>query len=126
MWCVTLRVGWVPKYALSIFLIILLIPCAASSAEVLLVRSSSILQIGDQNRSYTVRLACLEIDPTNELEAKNFLKLKLPRGKKVNFRPQGSTDGLLLARVKVLGMDKDLSQELIDGGLGSSLCDPLT
>mgnify|MGYP006286328277 CR=1 FL=1 len=38
--------------------VLLVAPWPAQAAEVLQVRSGSVLQIGDGNRNYTVRLAC--------------------------------------------------------------------
>ncbi len=111
------------KLVLGLILLILILPLKSYAAEVLQVRDSLVLQIGDQNRNYMVRLVCLEVDPSKELSAREFLKSKLPRGKKINFRPQGTDDGFLLARVQPLGMDKDLSKELIDAGLAKSVCD---
>ncbi len=105
------------------FLFLLLIPLQLFAAEVLQIRTSMVLQIGDQNRSYSVRLACLDVDPSDERKAREFLKSKLPRGKKINFKPKGVVDGSLLAIVTPIGMEKDVSRQLIDANLGNSLCD---
>ncbi len=80
------------------------------------------LQIGDQNRSYAVRLDCLVVDDVNEDAAKAWLKKAVPRGKRVNLRPVGSSEGVLLARVTPLGSTHDLSEGLTSIGLGKSLC----
>ncbi len=94
----------------------------AFSAEVLQVRSSSLLQIGDQNRTYTVRLSCIESPQEYADDARNFLRNLLPRGQKVNLKPQGSSEGILIASVSKLGSSNDLSDELIRAGLGKSTC----
>ena len=94
----------------------------ASSAEVLQVRSSNLLQIGDQNRSYTVKLSCLNIYSDKDEEAKILLKNKLPRRTKVNLRPDSSENGILLARVTVIGEDKDVNKIIAENGLGKFTC----
>ena len=50
------------KLFLFIFLVLLLFPFSVCSAEVLQVTSSSVLQIGDNNRNYKIRIACINID----------------------------------------------------------------
>ncbi len=105
---------------LCIFLF--LFPFQALSAEVLQIRSSTLLQIGDQNRTYTVQLACVEVSPLKEKDAINWIKSEVPRRKKVNLRPYGSNDGVLLARVFPIGENLDLSQGLENNNLGNSTC----
>ena len=94
----------------------------ALAAEVLQVRSSSLLQIGDRNRTYTVQLACLEVAPDDEQAAVSFLRQALPRRQRVNLRPEGALDGTLLARVTPLGEVRDLSTALADAGLARLSC----
>ena len=101
--------------------VVLLIPLPLSAAEVLQVLSSTVLKIGDQNRIYTVRLACLEVKKSDEEKARTWLKAKLRRGRKVNLRPINSMDGTLLARVNLVDADIDISEELIKSGLANSL-----
>ncbi|MDP7327468.1 MAG: nuclease [Prochlorococcaceae cyanobacterium ETNP7_MAG_30] len=108
---------------LSLLLVLLISPLPVMAAEVLRVRSSSLLQVGDHNRTYTVRLACLEVDPSNEAEAIAWLKSELPRRRRVNLRPEGASDGVLLARVTSIGNDVDLSAGLANAGLGRLTCD---
>lgn len=74
----------------------------ASAAEVLQVRSATLLQIGDRNRSYPVRLACLEVAPDDQELAQQWLRDRLPRQSRVNLRPIGAQDGTLVARVTPL------------------------
>ena len=64
------------------------------SAEILQVTSSSVLLIGDHNRTYTVKLACTEISPDLEEESVNWLKKQLPRHTKVILKPKGSVEGV--------------------------------
>jgi hypothetical protein len=103
-------------------LMLLWMPFEAAAAEVLQVRTPSLLQVGDHNRTYTVRLACFAVDPASEAEALAWLKQELPRRRRVNLRPEGSDDGVLLARVTPLGDGRDLSQGLVAAGYGHDTC----
>ncbi|WP_353090761.1 nuclease [Synechococcus lacustris] len=107
-------------YCLALLLLIsglLLSPARVSAAEVLQVREADLLLIGDQNRTYSVRLACAEINPGQERNSIDFLRKQLPRRQKVNLMPMGSKDGLLLARVRPLGSSQDLSSLLVENQL---------
>ncbi|MEB3297309.1 MAG: hypothetical protein VKL23_07220 [Cyanobacteriota bacterium] len=92
-------------------------PGAVEAAEVLQVRGSTLLQVGDSNRSYSVELACLVVNGDQELPAVGWLRQQLPRRARVNLRPIGNRDGVLLARVQKLGEGSDLSGGLIAAGL---------
>ena len=80
-------------------LLLLVLPPQASAAEVLQVRSATLLQVGDRNRNYSVQLACVEVAADNEQQAQDWLRRAVPRRRRVNLRPEGSSDGVLLARV---------------------------
>ncbi|WP_225875567.1 hypothetical protein [Cyanobium sp. NS01] len=101
----------------------LLWPSAAQAAEVLQVRGNGQLQVGDGNRSYTVALACIRIDPSGQAEVADWLRSDLPRRSRVNLRPMGTADGMLLARVTRLapeGSDQlDLGASLVQRGLAT-------
>ena len=97
-------------------------PSYVQGAEVLQVRSSSLIQVGDNNRTYTVQLPCLDVYPLSEKEAKTWLKTEVPRRRKVNLRPEGNKEGTLLARVTPLGRDTDLSTGMIQKGLAKNTC----
>ena len=101
---------------------LLLLAAPVSAAEVLQVRSSSLLQVGDRNRTYTVELACAAVDPLQEEEAVRWLRTQLPRRRRVNLRPVGSKDGQLLARVTPLGDQDDLSAGLVAASLAVDSC----
>ena len=92
------------------------------AAEILQVSSSSVLLIGDNNRTYTVKIACAEISQDYEEIAFNWLKKELPRHTKVNLRPKGSLDGILLARVIPYGSDIDITDRYIGQGLADGKC----
>ena len=92
------------------------------AAEVLQVSSSSILLIGDNNRTYTVKIACTEIIPDLEERSVQWLKKELPRHTKVNLRPKGSVDGLLVAKVIPLNSGIDIAEKYINEGLATNEC----
>ena len=75
----------------------------AEAAEVLQVRSGTLLQVGDHNRTYTVELACVAVPDGGDQAAAEWLRQALPRRTKVNLRPVGNDGGTLVARVQRLG-----------------------
>ena len=93
-----------------------------SAAEILQVSSSSVLLIGDSNRTYTVKIACAEISPELEEKSVNWLKKQLPRHTKVNLKPKGSLNGVLLAKVIPFNTNIDIAETYINEGLASSKC----
>jgi endonuclease YncB( thermonuclease family) len=110
-----LLAGWILALAL-----LLPVP-QALAAEVLQVRQGGLLQVGDRNRSFTVRLACQSIDPEHQAGATAWLRRELPRHSRVNLHPLGEKDGQLLARVSRLDQDTDLSGALIAAGLAQAV-----
>jgi endonuclease YncB( thermonuclease family) len=93
----------------------------AQAAEILSVRSATLLQIGDQNRSYGIQLACLSVADTSEQEAMSWLQNHGPRGTKVNLRPISKQDGKLVAKVRVLKTGQDLGEAMVAEGLASPI-----
>ena len=94
----------------------------AFAAEILQVSSSSVLLIGDNNRTYTVKIACTEISPNSEEKSMSWLKKKLPRHTKVNLKPKGFLDGILVAKVIPINSNIDISEEYINEGLAKNKC----
>ena len=92
------------------------------SAEILQVSSSSVLLIGDNNRTYTVKIACTEISPNLEEESINWLKKQLPRYTKVNLRPKGFSDGILVAKILPFNSNIDIAEEYVREGLATNNC----
>jgi endonuclease YncB( thermonuclease family) len=91
----------------------------AMAAEILSVRSATLLQIGDQNRSYSIQLACLAVAESNQQDALAWLQKHGPRGTKVNLRPISEMDGRLVAQVRVLKTGQDLGEGLVSEGLAT-------
>ena len=92
------------------------------SAEILQVSSSSILLIGDNNRTYTVKIACTEISPDLEERSVEWLKKQLPRHTKVNLKPKGSLDGVLVAKVIPFNSNIDIAEKYINEGFAIKKC----
>tara|TARA_Y100001968_G_scaffold331168_1_gene384965 strand:+ start:5651 stop:5995 length:345 start_codon:yes stop_codon:yes gene_type:complete len=107
---------------LFLLLITFSYPDTIFSAEVLQVKDSSTLIIGDQNRNYTVKIACLEVESAKENIAKSYLQDILPRHSKVNLRPRGSLDGILISRVIKIDSNNDIGDYIISAGYASSGC----
>ncbi|MEB3334578.1 MAG: hypothetical protein VKP70_06300 [Cyanobacteriota bacterium] len=93
----------------------------ALAAEIFSVRGPKLLQVGDQNRSYLVELACLEVREADGPRAILWLRQNGPRGTRVNLRPAGEHDGLLVAGVRVLKTGVDLGDGLVAEGLAAPL-----
>ena len=93
-----------------------------NAAEVLQVSSSSVLLIGDNNRTYTVKIACTEISSDLEERSVQWLKKELPRHTKVNLKPKGTVDGMLVAKVIPFNSDIDITDKYINEGLAINEC----
>ncbi len=106
-----------------IVLLVFVLPIKVSSAEVFQVSSSSLLKIGDQNRIYNVQIACIEVTSENEDLAIKWLRKELPRHSKVNLKPVGYKEGVLLAKVIKLGSDSDIAKTMELEGLSKKQCD---
>ena len=110
------------RQLLFALLVLLIGVSPLNAAEVLQVRTPSLLQVGDRNRTYTVALPCISVPDKRKDEAVEWLRQQLPRRQRVNLRPVGSSDGQLLARVIPIGSEIDLSSGLIAAGLASDSC----
>jgi endonuclease YncB( thermonuclease family) len=91
----------------------------ALAAEIRSVRSATLLQIGDQNRTYSIQLACLSVPESNQQEALAWLQKHGPRGTKVNLRPISEQDGRLVAQLRVLRTGQDLGEAMVAEGLAT-------
>lgn len=99
-------------------------PGSALAAELLQVRTATLLQIGDRNRNYAVELACIGVEAADQAAAMAWLRQELPRRTRVNLRPYGEQGGLLLARVSRLDGERDMGNGLIAAGLAHPLNSP--
>ncbi len=113
------------KFFTNILILLISFFCFYSeveAAEILQVTSSSVLLIGDHNRTYTVKLACTEIRPDLEEKSLNWLKKQLPRHTRVNLKPKGSVDGVLVAKVIPFDSNIDINEKYIKEGLATNKC----
>lgn len=91
----------------------------AAAAEILAVPSPTRLRVGDQNRGYLVDLACIAVTEANRQPALAWVRQHGPRGTRVNLRPVGERDGVLVASVQVLSNGLDLGESLVEQGLAT-------
>ena len=113
------------KFLKNFFILLISIFCFYSevyAAEILQVSSSSVLLIGDNNRTYTVKIACTEISPDLEEKSVIWLKKQLPRHTKVNLKPKGFLDGMLVAKVIPFNSNIDINEKYINEGLATNKC----
>ena len=110
-----------PKFFL-ILCLFLLNPVVVNSAEILQIKNSNTILVGDQNRNLTVRLFCVDISENEELEAINILKSEFPRGSKVKIRPFGFKENVLVAKVFNIKGTKEMTELLVAKNLTRENC----
>jgi len=92
-------------------------PVIVNSAEILQIKSSNTIRVGDQNRNLTIRLFCVDVNENDELEATNLLKSEFPRGSKVKIKPFGSKENVLLAKVFNIKGTREMTELLVSKDL---------
>ena len=107
---------------LIIACLIVLNPVIVNSAEILQIKSSNTIRVGDQNRNLTIRLFCVDVNENDELEATNFLKSEFPSGSKVKIKPFGFKEDMLLARVFNIKGNKEMTELLVSKDLTEGNC----
>ena len=107
---------------LIIVCFVFLCPAIVNSAEILQIKSSSIIVIGDQNRNLTIGLFCVDVNENDELKATSLLKNEFPRGSKVKIKPFGFKENLLLAKVSNTKGTKEMTELLFTKGLTKENC----
>ncbi len=107
---------------LIIFCLFVLNPLLVNSAEILQIKSSNTILVGDQNRDLTIGLFCVDVNENDELVATNLLKSEFPRGSKVKIKPFGFRENLLLAKVFNIKGTKEMTELLVANDLTSEIC----
>ena len=107
---------------LIIFCLIVLNPVIVNSAEILQIKSSNTILVGDQNRNLTIGLFCVDVNENDEIEATNFLKSEFPRGSKVKIKPFGFNKNVLIAKVFNIKGNKEMTELLVANNLSSEIC----
>ena len=101
---------------------IVLNPIIVNSAEILQIKSSNTILVGDQNRNLTIGLFCVDVNEYDEIEATNLLKSELPRGSKVKIKTFGFKENVLLAKVFNIKGTKEMTELLVSQDLTSEIC----
>ena len=97
-------------------------PVLVNSAEILQIKSSNTILVGDQNRNLTIGLYCVDVNENDEIEATNLLKSEFPRGSKVKIKPFGFKENVLLAKVFNLKGSKEMTELLVAKDLTNKIC----
>ena len=84
---------------LLIFIFLVICPINTYSAELLQIKDSNNILVGDQNRSLYLSLYCVNINENEEEKATEILKKNFPRGTKIKIKPYGSNGNKLLAKI---------------------------
>ncbi len=107
---------------LIIVCLIVLNPLIVNSAEILQIKNSNTILVGDQNRNLNIRLFCVDVNENDELEATNILKSQFPRGSKIKIKPFGFKENVLLAKVYNIKGTKEMTELLFSKDLTSEIC----
>ncbi len=107
---------------LIILCLIVFNPIVVNSAEILQIKNSNTILVGDQNRNLTIRLFCVDVNENDEIEATNELKSQFPRGSKVKIKPFGFKENLLLAKVFNIQGNKEMTELLVAKDLTNESC----
>jgi len=107
---------------LILICLIFLNPVIVNSAEILQIKSSNTILVGDQNRNLTIGLFCVDVTENDELDATNLLKSEFPRGSKVKIKPYGFKENVLLAKVSNIKGTKEMTELLVAKDLTSEIC----
>ena len=107
---------------LIIVCLIFLSPVIVNSAEILQIKSSNTILVGDQNRNLTIGLFCVDVNENEERKATNLLKSEVPRGSKVKIKPFGFKENVLLAKVFNIRGSKEMTELLVAKNLSSEIC----
>ena len=101
---------------------IVLNPLIVNSAEILQIKNSNTILVGDQNRNLNIRLFCVDVNENDELEATNILKSQFPMGSKIKIKPFGFKENVLLAKVYNIKGTKEMTELLVGKDLTSEIC----
>jgi len=102
--------------------LIFLNPVVVNSAEILQIKSSNTILVGDQNRNLTIGLFCVDLNEIQNLKTTNLLKSEFPRGSKVKIKPFGFKENVLLAKVFNIKGTKEMTELLVAKDLTSQIC----
>ena len=101
---------------------IFLNPVIVNSAEILQIKSSNTILVGEQNRNLTIGLFCVDVNENDEIEATNLLKSEFPRVSKVKIKPFGFKENVLIAKVFNIKGTKEMTELLVAKDLTNEIC----
>ena len=101
---------------------IVLNPVIVNSAEILQIKSSNTILVGDQNRNLNIGLYCVDVNKNDDHEATNLLNSEFPRGSKVKIKPFGFKENILIAKVFNIKGTKEMTELLFANNLSSAIC----
>ena len=107
---------------LIVVCLIVVNPVIVNSAEILQIKSSNTILVGDQNRNLTIGLFCINVNENDEIEATKLLKSEFPRGSKVKIKPFGFEENVLIAKVFNIKGTKEMTELLVAKNLSSEIC----
>ena len=102
--------------------LIVLNPVLVHSAEILQIKNSNTILVGDQNRNLTIKLYCVDVNKNDEFDAINLLKNEFPRGSKVKIKPFGFKENVLVAKVFNVKNNKEMTELLVSKDFTSEIC----
>ena len=82
-----------------IFIVVIINPINTYCAELLQIKDVNNILVGDQNRSLSLSLYCIDINENDKENATKILKRNFPRGTKVKIKPYGTNGTRLLAKI---------------------------
>ncbi len=97
-------------------------PLVVHSAEILQIKNSNTILVGEQNRNLTIQLFCVDVNENDELEATDLLMNEFPRGSKVKIKPFGFKKDILLAKVFNIKGNKEMTELLFAKDLSRENC----
>ena len=123
-WFKNLDISELKKLSKILIIVCLIVinPVLVKSAEILQIKSSNIILVGDQNRNLTIELFCVDVNENDEFKAINLLKNEFPRGSKVKIKPFGFKENLLLAKVFNIKGTKEMTELLVTKDLTLEIC----
>ena len=82
-----------------IFISLVILPINTHSAELIQINDVNTILVGDQNRTLSLSLYCININENEKEKAIRILKKNFPRGTKVKIKPYRSDGNRLLAKI---------------------------
>ena len=96
-----------------IFILLIICPINTNSAELLQINDVNTILVGDQNRSLSLSLYCIDVNENEKDKATEVFRENFPRGTKVKIKPYKSNGQRLLAKVFRVDDETEMT-ELLD------------